>query len=153
MELLTHTCSLGAAPDPKMPLTKQILAEYAHELNDNLLDFDYECPTNLAMLDAWYQACHENYLFVPPSFFASPAHQLLDRFSEKALTCSLPLYRGMLTLVIYPEDPDMVEDRDFVAECEWDIEWGEPQREPETIAFLPFSDGELWKNKAPLIMF
>lgn len=85
--------------------------------------------------------------------FASPTHQLLDRFSEKALICSLPLYRGALTLVIYPDDPDIVEDRDFIAECDRDIEWGEPQREPETIRFLPISDEELWKDKAPLIMF
>jgi hypothetical protein len=63
------------------------------------------------------------------------------------------LYRGELTLIIYPDNPDIVEDPDVIAEYDGDIEWGEPHREPETIAFLPFSDEELWKDKAPLIMF
>jgi hypothetical protein len=81
------------------------------------------------------------------------AHQLLDRFSEKALQCSLPLYKGALTLVIYSGAPDIVEDPGFIAMCDWDIKWGEPHREPETICFTPVSDEELWKDKAPVIMF
>ena len=83
---------------------------------------------------------------------ASPAHQL-DRFSEKGLTCSLPLYKGALTLVIYPCDPDILEDPDFIAVHNGGVKWGEPHREPEKIYFQPVLNEESWKDKAPLIMF
>jgi hypothetical protein len=73
--------SLPAAPDPKMRLTKLVLAEYAlpfdpsdnqsYDYVDDLnakLHFECDCPTNLAMLDVWYKISQENFLFVPPSF-------------------------------------------------------------------------------------
>ena len=78
---------------------------------------------------------------------------MAHRFSEKAVICSLPLYKGALTMVIYPEDPEKVEDPYFIADCDYDIEWGEPHREPETVYFQPVSDEALWERKAPLIMF
>jgi hypothetical protein len=56
----------------------------------------------------------------------------------------------MITLVIYPENPKIAEDDDFI-DYE-DIEWGEPQREPDTILFIPVSNEELWKD-TPVIMF
>jgi len=124
---------LNAVPDPKMPLTKQVLTR------NTLTAMSYlnrNCPTNLDMLDLWYEAHEQDVLF-----------------SEKAITCSLPLYKGALTLVIYPDDPKLIKDRLFIYQVNYIIRWGEPQREPEMLCFLPVSDEELWRDKAPLILF
>jgi hypothetical protein len=75
------------------------------------------------------------------------------RFSKKGLTCSLPLYTGALTTVIFAEDPGIVRDPDFLAEINWSTKWGEPHREPEVVWFQRVSDEELWKDLTPLIEF
>ena len=49
------------------------------------------------------------------------------RFSDKALRCELPLYRGSLQVTVHLTNPSTAREAYFLDMVESDIKWGKPR--------------------------
>jgi hypothetical protein len=116
------------------------------------------------MMDVWSEKFCEDkrFCFLLHSSFIN-IHQGLNRFSQQAINCELPIYHSSdLKLAIHITNAKTARNPNFLEEVEDDIKWGEPRRcynyeehmiwsfSPEV--FKPEQTAEFW-DRAPIIRF